>query len=198
MQRALEQQRDLGERLERDREKLEQARQMQGAVQGAQERMGGPDGEGSTGQGAGEGEGEGEGEGGQGVAMEQGMGGGAGAGAGHTWEDEGEFTAEQAFQDGAAQTREGGGEEAEHIDDFEQFYAPHRIDDAQALLAAEEGSLDEGGQIDTLVTRLTESDETAERPTLQLPDTYREAATEAIEAERIPPAYREAVKAYFE
>ena len=195
LRQALQQQRDLAERLQRDQERLAQAQQMQGAIEGAQERMG------EEGQGAGGGDGEGEEEGqGQQVGVGQGQGAGQGAGDGHTWEDEGEFDASNEFQDGAsAEAPEASkSAEAEHIDDFEKFYAPLRVDDAQALLATAEGELDESGRIDTLVTRLTDSDETAERPTLELPAEYRDAATEAIEAERIPPAYRDAVKGYFE
>lgn len=195
LQEALERQRDLGERLARDRERLQQAQDMQGAVGGAQERL-------QAGAGAGAEEGEGEGEGEPAEAMAQGMGGGGGgAGADHTWEDEGEFDPDPSFQDGrSAELRQEQGPQgdAEHIDDFEKFYAPHRLDDVEALLATAEGQLDEAGRIDTLVTRLTESDETAEAPTLDLPTAYREAATEAIEAERIPPAYRDAVKHYFD
>jgi len=186
---ALRQQRQLAERLQRDKQKLEQAQQMQGAVRGAQQRM------------EGEGGGEGEGEGGNvAVAADgQGAGAGAGAGEGHTWEDQGEYDAEQGFSDGSAKTEAGSdASRGEAIDDFEKFYAPLRVDDPDVLLASEEGQLDEDGRIDTLVTRLTEGDEAATLPTVQLPTDYREAAAEAIEAERIPPAYREAVKTYFD
>lgn len=193
---ALERQKELGERLQQDRERLQQSQELSGAAEGAQERLGGQPqaGEGPSGDEDGEGEG-------QEAGVAQNGAGGAGSGAGsdgHTWEDEGEFDA-----DSNEGLPVGGGDfepdanQGEHIDDFEKFYAAARLDGAEPVLASEQGQIRDG-RVDVLVTRLTGSDEEAYAPQMEIPASYQQEAVEAIETETIPPAYREAVKTYFD
>jgi hypothetical protein len=49
-----------------------------------------------------------------------------------------------------------------------------------------------------LPSRLTEGQEQASRPLLDVPDGYRDAAERAMENERVPPGYRNSVREYFE
>ena len=72
------------------------------------------------------------------------------------------------------------------------------MNDAEGLITSVKGQLDESGHIDSLPTRRTQSDETAARKLLDVPDQYIDAADEAVNSERVPPGYRAAVKDYFD
>ncbi len=179
---------------------MERAQQIRGAMEGSTQRLGG---DGEVAQGESSQQGSGSSASGQG-AEQQGQGGGTqagaqqpgtSAGAAHTWEDEGEMplAAGNDHRETTSDRKQG-----EQIDDFDKLYEAVRLDDAEALLAGASGRLDDRGHIDELSLRLTEAEEAAKTGTVQLPDAYREAAAEAIEAEPIPPAYREAVKDYFD
>ena len=202
---ALEQARQAGEQLQQDREAMERSQELNGALEGSRQRLGGEpstdDGEGQgegnqSGSGEEGGEGSGEGDGGEGSGEGMGMA-GNGAGGGHTWEDQGEFT-DSDGDDLAGQRNQARDDEGQVIDDFERLYRSVRDEDAQHLVTSVKGQLDESGHIDQLPIRLTESDETAQASTVQLPSGYREAAAEAVTSEQVPPGYREAVKQYFD
>ncbi len=194
---ALEQQRELGKRLQQDRERLQQSQELSGAAEGAQERLLREQPQGGQDPSSDEGTGEGE-EREAGLAQNEARGnpGGAGSSTGHTWEDQGEFGPEA----GGPSLPVGftpDGNQGEHIDDFEKFYAAARLDEAEPVLASEQGQLRDG-RVDALVTRLSGSDEEAYAPQMEIPASYQQEAVEAIETETIPPAYREAVKTYFD
>ena len=189
----------LGRQLANDQAALQRSQALNGALEGARQRLGGEaqvaggqasQGQGSPGAGDGREPGSGTGAGAPG-------GGGVGTGAGtsgHTWEDEGESRggggpAEDRFTD-----RRGG----RHVDDFQQLYDELRLAGAQSLLAGTEGQIDEQGRIDQLPIRITTGDEDAATPSVQIPAAWRDEAVEAIEAEPVPPAYEEAVKQYFD
>jgi hypothetical protein len=209
--RDLQQARDVGEQLQRDQQALDRAQQMNAAMEGSRQRLGGEasvergDGsqDGEPGQGE-EGEGQGQGgpgEGGaQGAGTQQGQGStpGMGAGDGHTWEDEGELPAGAGQVGGGEEDRTDDRTEAKHVDDFEKLYQSVRLDGADALMASVDDEIDESGRVDELTTRLTGAEEDAATAPLQIPAQYRQEASEAIEAEQIPPGYREAVKQYFD
>lgn len=215
---------ELGQRLARDRQALERAQQLAGATERSRQELGGDPrvaqgesqpgqqpgqqpgedpqaGDGTKpgrgtqpGQGAGDGQesgdgqGSGPGQGGEGAS-------GTSAGDGHTWEDEGERPGgAQGPQQDRNSDRAGG----QHIDDFEKLYEAVRLEGAQALLAGVDGQIDERGRVDELSVRVTEAEEAAKVGRVDLPATYRDEAAEAIEAEPIPPAYKEAVKRYFD
>ena len=72
------------------------------------------------------------------------------------------------------------------------------MDGAQGAVTGVTGQIDESGRMEMLPSRLTQGDETATRPLLDVPDGYRDAAERAIENERVPPGYRNSVKEYFE
>ncbi|MEQ1505203.1 MAG: hypothetical protein ABMB14_23420 [Myxococcota bacterium] len=200
----------LGEKLASDRKALEQSQQLNGALEGSRQRLGGSpqvadgsmsgspndgqtgDGEGAPGPGDGTGP-TGDGRNGQGVGQD---GQGASVGTGHTWEDQGESGSSAATSgaEGRQSDRKGG----THVDDFQKLYEGLRLKGAESLLAGVEGRIDEQGRIDQLPVRITTGDEDAAAATVTLPAQYREAATEAIESEVIPPAYEQAVKQYFD
>jgi hypothetical protein len=83
-------------------------------------------------------------------------------------------------------------------DDFEQLYEALQLEGADTLLVSQQGSIDERGHIDDLPTRVTGSDQRADRILLDVPDAYTEAAAAALNNERVPPGYRAAVKDYFD
>ena len=113
----------------------------------------------------------------------QGMeGSGPGAGTdGHTWEDEGEFDPQAAGSPRTGRDRPSS-DRGQHIDDFEKFYAGTRLEDAEVLLASEQGQ-EVDGRVDLAVTRLTGSDEQAFAPQLDVPAAYQREAVEAIETD---------------
>lgn len=193
----LEQAQQLGERLQQEGQALERSQQLNGAMEGARQRLGGDAqvAEGASSQGSGEGSEGGEGQGSQSSAGGVGLTGSGAGTEGHTWEDQGEHETPTGHQDA---DRTSSREDGTHIDDFEKFYRPVRMGDANTLMASVEGELDEAGHIDELPTRLTSSTEEATAPLLDVPAAYREAAAEAIGAEQVPPGYREAVKQYFD
>ena len=117
------------------------------------------------------------------------------AGSGHTWEDEGTFNSNQGFQDANRQNSRTTGQE---IDDFQQFYRPVRLDGAESLVAGVDGQIDDRGHVDELPSRLTGSSERSDGKLLDVPDGYRDAADQALNAERVPPGYRDVVKKYFD
>jgi hypothetical protein len=187
----LQRQQDLAERLQQDEEQLARSQQLNGALEGSSQRLGGEgavaDGASSqngTGQGGGEGEGEGE----VGVVATD-------YGTGHTWEDQGTGAADSEHHDAERQTDRVGGQE---LDDFQRLYDPLRMEGARSLLSSVEGTVDEEGHIDTLPTRLTGGEQDAAAPLITLPDQYREAADQALAGERVPAGYRESVKQYFD
>jgi len=214
---------DLKERLKQDQEKLRKSQEVNGALEGSRQRLGGDakvaQGEGQEqGQGQGQGQctpqqqaagecqpgqGQGQGQGGQGgqpnTGLDAGMGvgeqGGPNAGQGHTWEDAGTHDTQGGHQDDNRITDR---TEGQVVDDFESFYDPVGMDDAEGLITQVGGQIDESGQIDSLPTRRTDGDETAKVKLLDVPDQYVDAADEALANERVPPGYRTAVKDYFD
>lgn len=206
----LRQAREAGARMAEDREALERAQRLAGAVEGARQQLGGGDPAGRSSQQPGDGasgpsggaDGEGQGsrsESGEGSGSGEGGGVGAGDGvgaSGHTWEDEGERSGGSAGA-GGQEDRTSSRREGQHIDDFEKFYEAVRLEGATPLVAGTNAQLHEAGQVDELEYRLTTAEETASIGRVTLPDTYREAASAAIDAEPIPPAYRSAVRDYF-
>jgi hypothetical protein len=115
--------------------------------------------------------------------------------SGHTWEDQGEHRSpDHAVEADRQSDRRTGA----HLDDFERLYEGLRLQGAQSLLAGADGVIDEDGHVDQLPVRLTAGDEDAAAPTVELPAGYRDEAAEAIDADPIPPAYRHAVKEYFD
>ena len=199
MSEQLAKARELGEQLQSDQKALDRAQKLNSAMEASKQRLGGesevPSGESSGEEGQGE---EGQGEEGQGEGEGEGEGQGKGQqGPAHTWEDEGESNGsdEQQHEDRNRASKEG---EGEVVDDYERLYAAMRMKNADALLASVEGQVDEDGHIDELHTRLTGADEDATRANITLPAQYREAAAEAMNAEEIPPGYRDAVKQYFD
>lgn len=204
---------DLSERLKSDQERLRKSQETNGALEASRQRLGGEagveEGEGEGQQGEpctgpdcppGQGQGQGQGQGGQpGTGMDGGIAigepGGSNAGQGHTWEDEGTSDTTQGHQDKNRQNGRTGGQV---VDDFESFYDPVRMAEAEGLITKVEGRIDENGQIDSLPTKRTDGDETASVPLLDVPDRYVDAADEALANERVPPGYRSAVKDYFD
>lgn len=195
----------LQERLQSDAEKLKKSQEMNGALEASRQRMGGEaevaqgeQGEDAqVGQGQGQGQGLGEPSTGLDAPIGVGEGGSQGSqpGGNHTWEDEGTFDTTQGHQD---ENRLSDRTAGEHVDDFEAFYDPVRMADAEGLITSVQGQLDESGHIDSLPTRRTQGDETAARKLLDVPDQYIDAADEAVNNERVPPGYRAAVKDYFD
>ena len=211
---------DLKERLQQDQEKLRKSQEVNGALEASRQRLGG---EADVAQGEGQGQGEqgqpctpdqiaagtcqpGQGQGqcgGGGLEPGTGLDGGmtvgegnsSSAGKGHTWEDAGTSDTTKGHQD---ENRQNARNKGEVVDDFEAFYDPVRMDDAEGLITQVGGQIDESGHIDSLPTRRTEGDETAKVKLLDVPDTYVDAADEALANERVPPGYREAVKDYFD
>jgi len=186
----LQRQQDLSERLQQDGEQLARSQQLNGALEGSSQRLGGEgavaDGASSQ-SGAGEG-GSGEGELGEGLVATD-------FGTGHTWEDQGTGGSDVVHHDADRQTTRAGGQE---LDDFQRLYDPLRLEGAQSLLTSVEGTVDEDGHIDTLPTRLTGGEQDAAAPLITMPDQYREAADQALTGERVPAGYRESVKRYFD
>ena len=84
------------------------------------------------------------------------------------------------------------------IDDFEQFYAPIRMEGAEGAITGVTGEIDASGQLETLPSRLTEGQETSTAPSLNVPEGYKDAAERAMNNERVPPGYRNSVREYFE
>lgn len=113
---------------------------------------------------------------------------------GHTWEDRGEPDPSSA----AAGERSPAVGAPQQIDDFRRLYAAQRLEGARSLVAGVDAALDPSGRVDELPIRLTGGDERATAPTIELPPSYRAQATEAIEGETVPPAYRRAVREYFD
>jgi hypothetical protein len=129
------------------------------------------------------------------------MGQGNGVGDAHTWEDQGTQKGNGNGFNDSDDARNDANRKAtsdQYIDDFERLYDPARLENVDALLAGADGQIDESGHMDVLPTKRTEGDETAARPLLDVPDTYSDAAREAITNETVPPGYREAVKQYFD
>ena len=73
-----------------------------------------------------------------------------------------------------------------------------RLEGAETLTVGEDGVVDESGHQDIIHSRLTEGQEDATSPLLSMPPQYREAADKSLNDETIPPAYREAIKNYFD
>lgn len=194
---------EAGARLARDEAALERSQQLNGALEGARQRLGG-DARVSAGHMAGAGQGEegppGSGDGPGGAASPDHRADGASTAAGqggHTWEDQGEFSG-QAHGDGADGDRMSDRQGGQHVDDFQRLYDRMRLQDADALLAGVGGQIDDRGHVDQLPIRITSGDEDAQVGTAQIPAEYRAQAAEAIDAEPIPPAYEQAVKRYFD
>jgi len=184
----LERQESLAERLKADGERLAQSQELNGALEGSDQRLGGGQsldpGEGGT-------PGEGQPGGPEGANV-----GGLDYGVGHTWEDEGTTaSAGGGHHDADRSSDRVGGKE---LDDFERLYDPVRLQGSQGLLTGVDGTIDESGHIEVLPTRLTGAHEDASSPLVALPLGYREAADEALSGERVPAGYREAVKQYFD
>jgi len=191
----LEQARAAGRQMQQDAEALERAQRLAGAIEGARQQLGEGDPAGQSSQGPGDGPGEGAEGGGEGPGG--GLGAGSRAGAeGHTWEDQGEAPPAGPGEGGAGD-RTSDRSEGQHIDDFEKFYEAVRLEGARSLVAGTDSQLNEAGRVDELEYRLTTAEESASTGRVALPDGYRDAASAAIEAETIPPAYRNAVKDYF-
>jgi hypothetical protein len=170
---------------------LKQSQELNGALEAANQQLGGEPGvdQGESGQTAQLGqEGEGEGE----VMM---VGQGPKAGDGHTWEDEGTHETTEGHQDANRLSDRTTGEE---IDDYEAFYAPVHMAGTEGAITGVAAEIDESGRMETFSSRLTEADEQATTPLLDVPDGYRDAAERAMENERVPPGYRAAVREYFE
>lgn len=198
LREAIEQNRELGERIEQDKRALERAQRTNGALEASRQRLeeqaarDGQDGQASEGEGQGERTGDPTpgGEGGQPADATS-------PGVGHTWEDQGssdrrpDLPHEDRTSDRTATAEQ-------HIDDFERLYAPSRLQDVDALLAVAPGTLDERGEIELVPMRRTHGDERAERPLVDVPDAYTEAARDAIDDETVPPGYRDAVRRYFD
>jgi hypothetical protein len=189
--------RALAERLQQDRERMRQAQEANGALEASRQRLGGEPSEpgGEAGQ-AGEGEGGMRGEAGTGLdAAMQGPPDTSEAGRGHTWEDQGTFDSPPGFNDADRTSARNSGKV---LDDFESFYDPQRLEGAEGLIVSVEGMIDERGHFDTIERRLTDSSEKASRPMLDVPDVYTDAAERALTDDRVPPAYRAAIKDYFD
>ncbi|MCB9697626.1 MAG: hypothetical protein H6738_12665 [Alphaproteobacteria bacterium] len=194
--KQLQQAKQAAQQMQRDRQALERSQELNAEMEAARQRLGGEPGV-SQGEGEGEGQGqEGEGEGqGQGQAEGEGLGTpGNQAGKGHTWEDQGEFQDHPGQQGGSASKTE---RDHQQIDDFQRLYKEARLKGAKSLVAGTNSQLDDRGRVDELPTRLTSAEEVAKVGTVELPDEVRQAATQAVEAEEIPAAYRDAVKEYF-
>ena len=208
----LQQARATGEQMARDREALERAQRLAGAIEGARQQLGqgNPAGQSSQ-QGDGDGDGDGDGNGqGKGSRFEnegragaggEGQGGAAGsgsqAGAGHTWEDQGERPGGPAGGGEGSNDRSSEREEGQHIDDFEKLYEAVRLAGAESVVAGTNSRLHEAGRVDELEYRLTTAEEAATTGRVDVPEAYKDAASAAIDAEPIPPAYRNAVRDYF-
>lgn len=211
LKQQLEQAQDLQERLRQDQDKLRRSQETNGALEAARQRLGGEAEvasgqceDGACEQGGQPGQGAGQAgapcppgetcEGGMAVAAGTDTS-GSRAGEGHTWEDAGTFDTTEPHQDANRLSDRTSGES---IDDFEAFYDPVRMDGAGTLMTPVEGVVDERGHIDELPMTRTDGDETAARPLLDIPASYKDAADEAITDERVPPGYRAAVKDYFD
>jgi hypothetical protein len=203
----LRQAKELGKKLQQDKAALQRSQEIAGALEGSRQRLGGQPGV-AGGQSSSEGDpgtpASGEGQGGGDQPGAGGPEGGAQAGAsassgfspdGHTWEDQGGYTSAGKAQEADRFDARRAGQQ---IDDFRKLYGAQRLDGADALLAGVDGKNDPTGQVDQLPMRLTSGVERATTPSVDLPATYRAEATEAIEAERVPPAYEQAVKQYFD
>ena len=206
LKERMQQSREMAERMKEDAERLQRSQELNGALEGANQQMGGESGvdegegqqggqgdQGGEGQGAQAGQGEGAGENGQGVAVGQGL--GSDPGQGHTWEDEGTHETEGGHRDANRLSDRNQGLE---IDDFEQFYEAIRMEGTDSALTGVDAQIDESGQMESLPSRLTEGSESSSRPLLDVPDGYRDAAERAMENERVPPGYRNSVRQYFE
>lgn len=189
--------RALSERLKQDRERMRQSQEANGALEASRQRLGGePSAPGGEAGEAGEGEGGMRGEGGTGLdAAMQGPPDTSEAGRGHTWEDQGTFDNPPGFNDADRTSARNSGKV---LDDFESFYDPQRLDGAEGLIVSVEGMVDERGHFDAIERRLTNSSEKASRPMLDVPDVYTDAAERALTDDRVPPAYRAAIKDYFD
>ena len=204
LSQQLRQAQSAAQQARQDAQRLEQSQRVNGALEASQQRLGQQSGvsegqgqgqQGQQGQAQGQGAGQGQGHGqGQGQAVTQGNP-ASRAGNGHTWEDEGTYDSNGSHQDANRNTSRTTGQD---IDDFEQFYAPVRMDGAETLTAGVDGTIDEDGHVDELPSRLTGSTERSEGTLLSVPDQYREAADQALNAERVPPGYRDVVKRYFD
>ena len=196
LKERLQQNREMAQRMKEDAERLQRSQELNGALEGADQQLGGESQEGNgeeqqAGQGQG-GEGQ-QGQEGQGQAGGQGL--GPNAGQGHTWEDEGTHNTQVGHQD---ENRLSNRNQGMEIDDFEQFYAPIRMEGAEGAMTGVDGQIDETGKMESLPSRLTEGSETSSQPLLDVPDGYRDAAERAMENERVPPGYRNSVRQYFE
>jgi hypothetical protein len=195
----------LGQQLARDQAALERSQELAGALEGSRQRLGGDpqvaQGQSSGGDSPGQGGGPPQdGQGGQGTGQDgtssaaNGAAGGVGK-DGHTWEDQGDFgVGDSLGGDKNDPSRSGG----QRIDDFRKLYAAQRLAGAQSLMAGVDGQVDPNGKVDQLVVHLTDGDERATTPSVDVPASYRSQAAEAIEGEKVPPAYQEAVKDYFD
>jgi hypothetical protein len=202
--KQMERAQELSEKLQRDRQAMRRAQELNGALESTSQRLGSEsemaDGESSQ-QGQGQ-QGQGQQEQGQqgqgaaqGIIASGASQGESRPGQGHTWEDEGPQDALPSHQDANRQSDRRGGQQ---IDDFEQIYRGVRIEGAESLLVGEDGVVDESGHQDIIHSRLTEGHADAAAPILTVPPQYREAADRSLTDETIPPAYREAIKNYFD
>ena len=122
--------------------------------------------------------------------------GGPDAGKDHTWDEpEGYDTSQSDHRDSYRESER----TPDWEEEFQDLYDADRLRDTESLLTSVEGQLDTEGQIDTMPIRLLPGDgERIELPALDLPDSYAQAAADALEDEAIPPGYRNQVKSYFD
>jgi hypothetical protein len=193
LQERLQKNKELAEQMKEDQARLQQSQETNGALEAAGQAMGA---EGQVAEGAGTESQEGQGQpvaGGPSTCV--GTECQSNAGKGHTWEDEGTHNTKDGFQDSSRSSNRNQGAE---IEDFEQFYAPVRMEGVEGAVTGVDGTVDESGHMDVLPSRKTQADEVAVRPLLDVPDGYRDAANRAMENERVPPGYRNSVKEYFD
>ena len=117
-----------------------------------------------------------------------------GAGSSHTDEDAGNHTTSTGHQDMDRQLD--GRHSSWEVESF-QDYDEQRIEGVNAVTAAVDVPLGDG-PIDAESFRLNRSNERASAPLVAAPPGYRAAAEEAIDGESIPRAYRDQVKDYFD
>lgn len=186
---------ELGEQLQQDAEALQRSQELNGALEGARQRLGGSPqmAQGASSDAPGEGGLGSEARGPGTPGAPEGQGDGSGS-EGHTWEEQGPRTASEVSPEDRQSARTGGTQ----IDDFQRLYDGLRLEGAESLLAGTEGTIDPTGRVDRLPIRITGGEADARAPTVILPARYRDQAVEAIGAEPIPPAYEQVVKTYFD
>jgi hypothetical protein len=119
---------------------------------------------------------------------------GSGPGKDHSWEEAGSY--ETGGHNDAWRMSD---RTSEWEEEFQDLYDAERMRDAQTLLTGLRGELDTEGHIDTMPIRLLPGDgEQVAVPSVAMPEAYREAASDALENEAIPPGYRQQVKEYFD